>query len=449
MAVASRRADRLVPTPQLFLLLEGARPLSGSTRHLLGGVSQVELGRGTSRAWRRQGRELRLSVPDLRMSSVHARLVLEPSGWHLEDAGSKNGVLLEGEPVARRALEDGAVFQLGHTLFLFRSELPAEASGAEDVDGSELRAPAKGLETLDFQLAAPFERLGRAALSTVPILLGGPTGSGKEVVARAAHALSGRPGAFVAVNCGAIPAPLVESQLFGHRKGAFTGATRDEPGLVRAADRGTLFLDEIGDLPLPSQAALLRVLQEHEVQPVGSAQVLEVDLRCIAATHRNLPQAVARGEFRADLLARLSGFELELPALSARRHDLGLLVATLLAGCPGGDRASIEPDALRTLARHAWPSNVRELEQCITTAAALAAGASIELEHLPRALREPQGDSPVRGADGDLAAKLEALLTEHEGNVAAVARALGKAPTQIRRWMARHGLECAAFRRQR
>src|SRR5262249_24796529 len=154
------------------------------------------------------------------------------------------------------------------------------------------------------QLAA----LARIASMPIPVLLLGESGTGKEVLARAVHTLSGRSGAFVAVNCGGLSASLIESQLFGHVKGSFTGAGRDEPGLVRAADRGTLFLDEIGDLPLAAQAALLRVLQEREVVPVGGARPVAVDLRVVAATHRPLEKMAAKGDFRADLLARLSGY---------------------------------------------------------------------------------------------------------------------------------------------
>src|SRR5262249_4252107 len=159
------------------------------------------------------------------------------------------------------------------------------------------------------------------------ILLLGETGTGKEVLARSLHALSQRPGPFIAVNCGAIPENLVEGQLFGHVRGAFSGALKDEPGLVRAAQGGTLLLDEIGDLPASSQAALLRVLQESEVRPVGSTQTVKVDVRIIAATHRPLESLIKGNAFRHDLYARLAGFRFELAPLRKRKVDLGLLIA--------------------------------------------------------------------------------------------------------------------------
>src|SRR5439155_8887584 len=182
-----------------------------------------------------------------------------------------------------------------------------------------------GLATVLPWLAREFERLQLVADSSVPVLLRGESGTGKEVLAAAIHKLSGRPGAFQAVNCGAIPPNLVESELFGHRRGAFSGAVTDHPGMVRGADRGTLLLDEVGDLTLAAQAALLRVLERHEVLPVGGNKAVRVDLRVVAATNRNLDELVAEGRFRADLLARLSGYVCVLPELRDRQEDFSLL----------------------------------------------------------------------------------------------------------------------------
>src|SRR5262249_43364073 len=159
--------------------------------------------------------------------------------------------------------------------------------------------------------------------STIPVQVRGDSGTGKELVSREVHRRSARTGAFVAVNCGALPTGLVESELFGFRKGAFSGATEDREGLVRAASAGTLFLDEIGDLPAPSQAAFLRVLQERAVLPVGGTSPIPVDFRLISATHRNLDELAANGKLREDLLARLSGFRIDLPRLKHRLEDLG------------------------------------------------------------------------------------------------------------------------------
>jgi len=265
------------------------------------------------------------------------------------------------------------------------------------------------------------------------------------------HSLSGRPGAFVAVNCGGIAASLLESQLFGHMKGAFTGAARDEPGFVRAADRGTLFLDEIGDLPLAAQAALLRVLQEREVVPVGGSRPIKVDLRVVAATHRPLDRMVAEGTYRADLLARLSGYRHLLVPLRARREDFGLILGDLLrrAELPGAGELRLTTAAGRRLLAHEWPLNIRELQQCLLVSAALAPHQVIDAEHLPivpglgsrPALIERELDNPEALRD-----TIVGLLRQHRGNVSYVARDLGKARMQIHRWMRRFHLDPNAFR---
>jgi sigma-54 dependent transcriptional regulator, acetoin dehydrogenase operon transcriptional activator AcoR len=265
-------------------------------------------------------------------------------------------------------------------------------------------------------------------------------------VARAVHALSGRRGAYLAVNCGALPDTLVESELFGHKKGAFSGAVEDRPGLVRAADHGTLFLDEVGDLPLPSQAALLRVLQEEEVLPVGATRALPVDLRVVVATHRDLPALVKDGRFRADLYARLAGWELELPVLADRKEDLGIIIAALLARlAPGRPDIAFSQSAARALVQHEWPLNVRELEQALAAALALARDQVIDLPQLPEALRSPvqprANPAPLTEEDARRREQLAALLAEHQGNISAVARAMGKARMQIQRWIKRYNLK--------
>jgi transcriptional regulator with GAF, ATPase, and Fis domain len=286
-------------------------------------------------------------------------------------------------------------------------------------------------------------------------MLRGETGTGKEVAARAVHALSKRAGPFVPVNCGAIPVALVESHLFGHTRGAFSGAVRDEPGFVRAAHGGTLFLDEIGDLPPASQAALLRVLQEGEVIPVGTTRAVPVDLRIVAATHQQLEALVARGAFRADLLARLDGFTFALPPLRERREDTGLLVADLLRATPDAERLQLSSEVGRALLQYEWPLNIRELGHCLARACALAKGEHrLELRHLPPQVRgalepSPGADEPLgaEGSDARLRVQLEGLLAQHEGNVAEVARALGKARMQVHRWCKRFEIDPERYRR--
>jgi Sigma-54 interaction domain/FHA domain len=245
----------------------------------------------------------------------------------------------------------------------------------------------------------------------------------------------------------ALAPTLLESQLFGHKKGAFSGAADDAPGLLRASDRGTLFLDEIGELPLPAQAALLRALAEAAVLPVGGTSAVPVDLRVVCATNRELKSMVAAGTFRGELLARLQGLSLELPPLRERRIDLGLFVAALLRRHAKDARAvRLEPEAARALVRYPWPFNLRELDQALAAALLLAAGRPIGLAHLPEALREgprPPAPPPLAPEEQELRARLVALLVEHGGNLSAVARVLGKGRTQIVRWVQRLAIDPA------
>jgi transcriptional regulator with GAF, ATPase, and Fis domain len=260
--------------------------------------------------------------------------------------------------------------------------------------------------------------------------------------------MSRRSGDFVAINCGALTETLLESELFGHKKGAFSGATEDSTGLVRMAHGGTLLLDEIGDLPATSQAAFLRVLQEREVMAVGGTRPIPVDLRVISATHRDIEELVARGRFRSDLLARVSGFRIDLPPLRERREDLGLLIGALIRRLTGDatDRVTLSEAAARALFRHDWPHNVRELEKVLGAAIVLAGGGAVDLPHLAEAVRTP-ALRPAETHDDELRVRLVELLTEHAGNISAVARATGKARMQIHRWMRRFGIVPEEFRR--
>jgi two-component system, NtrC family, response regulator AtoC len=237
------------------------------------------------------------------------------------------------------------------------------------------------------------ELLERAAEYKATVLLTGESGTGKEVLARAIHAQSGRRHqSFVAVNCGAIPEALLESELFGHARGAFTGADRARRGLFVEADGGTLFLDEIGELPPALQVKLLRVLQEEEVRPIGEAKPRTVDVRVIAATSRDLEREVATGRFREDLFYRLDVFRVRVPPLRERREDVPLLVDHFIhrfRDTLGRPVRTIADDALDRLLEHAWPGNVRELENVIERAMILADGDRITLRELPDAIASP------------------------------------------------------------
>ncbi len=446
-------------SPQLVVILECDRPLSGGARYSLDGIDLVTIGRGSERRAERlaeQGmRTLDVRIPGRSVSATHARLVRAGASWAIEDLGSTNGTLVNGQRVQRAVLGDDDVFEAGHVLMRVNPMLAMPAGAPRDVD---LRGESgSGHLTLDPSFADDLERTARLAVSRVPIVLIGESGTGKEVLARWLHERNGRSAPFVAVNCGAIPAMLVESQLFGHVKGAFSGAIRDELGHVRAAHGGTLFLDEIADLPKQSQAALLRVLQEGEVTPVGATQPLRVNLRVIAATHQPLEDLVERGEFRHDLFARLAGCVITLPPLRARRDDLGVLIAAILQKI-ARDRAPtmiFSSEVGQALAAHSWPLNIRELEQCLATSVALAPDGKIKLTHLSRTVVQggktanvsTPSAAPPADADEQLRLELLAQLSRHRGNLAAVARAMGKAPMQVHRWCRRFGIDPRPFRR--
>jgi transcriptional regulator of acetoin/glycerol metabolism len=428
--------DRAVETtPALVIALEAERPTAGGERFALGGLDEIEVGRGERRALDRRGARGRITVPDPFLSTVHFTLRRDGDRFLVTDAGSKNGTRIDGVRRATAALDDGAVLEAATTWFVFLPAAPTAARG----------------DTFDPLLADELDRLDRIAATDLSLLIRGETGTGKEVAARAVHDRSGRRGAFVAVNLAAVPSDLLEGHLFGHRRGAFTGATEDRAGLIRAADGGTLFLDEVAELPPAGQAALLRVLQEREVLPLGATAPIAVDVRVIAATHQDLAARIAAGEFRQDLFARLAGHQVSLPPLRRRRVDLGLLIARLLART-GSTAARLSRDAGRALFEHTWPLNVRELDHALRRAVALAGADPIEPAHLglhaappPESAAPappPAPTAPPRDRDA-----LVALFASHGGNVAAVARALGTSPSHVRRLVARHKLDLEALRR--
>ncbi len=431
----------------LHLGLCGEQPLLGGRTFDLTGVTEVVIGRGAPLAISPGDKpgSARLDLPDQTVSGQHARLLLEPGARAtVEDMGSRNGTRLRGERTPRAAVGPGDWFVVGRTVLMLRAAGPAIAAEADSMSaGSPLR-------TFVPALAETLRKAARLAPSTVPLLLMADTGTGKEVLAQEIHRLSNRTGRLVAVNCAALPEALVESELFGYRKGAFSEAREDRPGLVRSADGGTLLLDEIGDLPPASQAKLLRVLQEGEVMALGATTAVRVDVRIIAATQRRLDDLVEHGEFRADLLGRLAGYTLTLPPLRSRSEDMGLLVAALLKRHAGTEAPQyrLTADAVTAIYKRAWPLNVRELDRTVQSAVVLSREEKeIDLDHLGGGA-EPAADEPADATSAKLHDRLVESLQRHAGNVSAVARDMGKARMQIHRWMDLYGVDPDSFRKK-
>jgi len=290
------------------------------------------------------------------------------------------------------------------------------------------------------------------AAGDASVLITGASGTGKELLARAIHTASPRRARpMVAVNCGALPEPLLESELFGHVKGAFTGAVRDHAGLFQSARGGTLFLDEIGDMPLALQVKLLRALQERQVRPVGATQSVEVDVRVISATHRSLSEEIAAGRFREDLYYRLNVVSLELPPLAARREDVPLLAAHFLqrlAARYGKPLAGIAPEALQRLVAAPWPGNVRQLHNVIEKCVALSTGTLLPVALVERALAARGDDVEAfdearRGFERDY---LTRILRITDGNVTQAAKLAKRNRSDFYTLLGRHQLDPADFK---
>jgi DNA-binding NtrC family response regulator len=401
----------------------------------------VDLGRKLSIG--REGGDCDLRLADPWLSTEH--LVIETRGDAdvLVDRGSRNGTWVNGRRAGEHRLASGDLIEAGHTLFAYRV---CDAAAAARVLGGE---PKLGpTRTFNPDVALLAEELTRVARSRDPVLIVGETGTGKESAAAMVHAESGRRGPCVVLDCGAVPETLFETTFFGHRRGAFTGASEPRVGEIARAHGGTLVLDEVGNMGAAAQAKLLRVIEDGRVTPLGAAEPMVVDVRWIAATNREL---VGDPEFRVDLVARLSGFVARLPPLRERREDLGVLTAAILDAA-GVTRVSCSAAAGRELYNSAFGANIRELRARLRSAALLAGDGAIELGHVQRApaaaapttaTPEPRSRKPLPPT----AAELSAALEQANGNVVHAAASLGTHPRQVYRWLAHYGLDVERFRR--
>ncbi|HEY9023702.1 MAG TPA: sigma 54-interacting transcriptional regulator [Burkholderiaceae bacterium] len=326
--------------------------------------------------------------------------------------------------------------------------------GAADTasDGGEVEAWRAEIVSRSTRMAEVLAEAKLVATSDASVLIRGESGSGKELIARAIHRASPRAAApFVAVNCGAIPENLLESELFGHVKGAFTGAVANHPGLFQAANGGTLFLDEIGDMPVALQVKLLRVLQERMVRPVGASHAVPVDVRILSATHRDLDLAIIDGSFRKDLYYRLNVVSLSLPTLAERREDIPLLASHFLSRLAlkyGRKVNGFAPDAMKALTTASWPGNVRQLHNVVEQVTALATTPLVPLALVQRALRVPSMEvlSYTEARTRFERDYLVGLLKITDGNVADAARLADRNRTEFYRLMQKHGLTPGLFR---
>jgi DNA-binding NtrC family response regulator len=363
-----------------------------------------------------------LAFADSLMSRVHFKVAydLREGSYRFGDAGSRNGTLINGQRVDSDVLNDGDVLRAGGTVFSFST---TDATAEYDAT------------------------VARVAPTDATVLIQGETGTGKELCARELHQQSGRSGPFVPVNCATLPRELIQAELFGHAKGAFSGAGKDRRGLFRAAEGGTLFLDEVGDLPMELQATLLRALQEKRIRPIGAEAEIAVDVRVVSATHIDLRRAAGEGGFRPDLFARLAQAIVSVPPLRERR-EMVLPLLKRFFGAP----IELSPDAAEALLCWHFPLNVRELQALATYLSLHAPDAPLDARALRRAKpeifeeaeEEPRPAAPRGPMKAD---ELRERLQEHWGNVAAVAKDVGKPRAQVYRWMKAFGIEADEFRK--
>ncbi len=413
----------------------------------------------------RRGNDVQLT--DSKVSGLHCEIRLDDRGYRLRDLDSTNGTYVSGLRINDVYITPGTQIGIGQSRMKFEPLGESVEVELADTDrfGSMIGRSVKMREM--------FARLEKLAKSDTTVLVTGETGVGKELVAEALHDYSPRKdGAFVVLDCGSIPPNLIESELFGHERGAFTGAASSYAGAFERAHGGTVFLDEIGELPLAMQPKLLRVLERKEVRRVGGATTIEVDLRIVAATNRDLGVEVNRGRFREDLYYRLAVARVHVPPLRERKDDLPLLIEHILATTPNGETASIAQETIDLMSKHDWPGNVRELRNVIERAVLLSETPETE-ESLRRAPApvapkdSPSGITvtpsqtatsadasmtvpvdvslPFKQAKQDVISEFERryisrLLAQHDGNISAAARAAGIDRMSIHKMLHRLGL---------
>lgn len=386
---------------------------------------------------------------DPSVSRRHAEITRDSANWFVKDCGSRNGVFVNGQQVdGGRLLNDGDVIRVGHTLLLF-----CYGPEAARIADNELIGNSAAISDVRHRIrsVAPHEH---------SVLITGETGTGKEVVARSIHMHSSRRGDFVAVNCGAFSEGVLESELFGHMKGAFTGATANSEGLFRAAHKGTLFLDEVGEMPPELQVKLLRALEIRAVRPVGGTREVPVDARVVAATNRDLVAQVREGAFRSDLYARLAQWPIKLPPLRERRDDIPSLVAHLLGRLGSGEKA-MELELMESLLLEAWPLNVRGLLNVLSIAnVSSGPGSALLMTSEVRSALEAQralaeavgGEAPKPVAETvkhPFPPPTEAIrdaLVASRGNLTTAARSLGCSRQQLYRLINSRGLDLDELR---
>jgi transcriptional regulator with AAA-type ATPase domain len=357
--------ERLGPLAIRWLSPGAAQPVSILDRN------ELSLGRGT---------EAEVPLDASGVSRLHARLHRQGPIYALHDLASTNGSFVNGVRVQHSGLSENDVLRFGAMLGLV-CRLPPGQNAT-----SEVREAAAGV-MFGPGLARELAQLESVAKSDLPVVIWGETGVGKERLAQMLHQWSGRSGAFHGINCAALPVSLAEAELFGHRRGAFTGAEQAGLGHLRAAHEGTLLLDELSDLPLPVQAKLLRVLQEKSVLPLGETRAAPIDVRIVAACQAPLSDLVAEQRLRPDLAARLSGLSIAVPPLRERRIDISVLLGYFLSTYSGGRPPSVEPELLESLLLYPWPGNVRELELVARQLLVLHSHEpTLRLSHLPSAL---------------------------------------------------------------